>query len=1046
MKNKITWLHLSDIHFNANSEWRDSITRDSFIQYLDVLIKDNPELKPDLIFCTGDIAFGEIKASSLSEQYQQAKDFFDKLLKSCGLDAPLPKERLFVVPGNHDVNRQRINQLLQNGLLDSVKDKSDSYYISSKFETSNNSDLKDVLVRLNEYGEFVESYLPHQHTDDDRYCFSKTLEVNGVTIGVGGLNSAWSCSGEMDDRSVLLAARWQLNKITTNLRNADIKIGLIHHPVDWLHSSERIEASQRFEQEFDFMLHGHIHNAWINPGIGHVKIASGAVGAETTEEFGFNITTVDYGSNKVISYLHTKDSKQAGWTIKPISGLAPKGEYIYTIPNRVKPVKHSVEASFGIESFKVSQLNDLLQRIFEDALKLYPSVKPFWIDRTLRDASELSGYANADTEDVCLTELIDSPRNVFIKAPPQYGLTSLAHKIIQLSWSKNLSYGMYLDCDNLKPNKASILENVEKRLVQHFKTIPDIKYIVLDSFSESDRNHDKIIDRVIDQFPELPVLVMERMDNTAYIEGHTKKIRESFLSYYLWSLNRKQIRELAAGYIASSQLVLDENTLVTRLVSDLDTLNLPRTPLNCLTLLKVSELDFEESPINRSEIIKRILFLLFNVDLIPTYKAKPDLKDCEYVLGYFCEVIIREGVQKFTRDKFLKEVNKCCADRLIDLETGLLFDVLFDNNIIIKRDEGQFQFKFMYWIFYFGAQRMHHSSEFTNYIFDNLRYAQYPELIEFYTGIDRAKRDAVEVLINDLENSIQSLKKKMSLPESLNPFDSFQWKATDESKNVMQAIIADGVKDSNLPADIKDKYLDKNYDFSKPYNQTMSGFLTEYSFLATMQLIKSGARALRNSDYVDPELKRKLLATIMNCWNEVSKVLFVIAPLLAQEGKATYDGATFIVSDDFGDEPQERFFRILMEIPSNVTRWFQQDLYSRKMGPLLLDQLKQNSLTRVSKHELILLIAENKPKNWVKYVYQYIVENNYNSFYLFDLFATLRHDYRYGYLSKVDLKEIEHLIKMAATKHVTKNKEPSEKVINQTFKAQSPLPERKVTE
>jgi hypothetical protein len=76
-------------------------------------------------------------------------------------------------------------------------------------------------------------------------------------------------------------------------------------------------------------------------------------------------------------------------------------------------------------------------------------------------------------------------------------------------------------------------------------------------------------------------------------------------------------------------------------------LNLHRTPLNCLTLLKVSEIDFDESPVNRSEMIKRVLFLLFNIDDVPTYKTRPDLKDCEYVLGYFCEHLIRDGAYSF---------------------------------------------------------------------------------------------------------------------------------------------------------------------------------------------------------------------------------------------------------------------------------------------------------------------------------------------------------------------------------------------------------------
>jgi DNA repair exonuclease SbcCD nuclease subunit len=52
--------------------------------------------QPDLIFATGDIAHAG-KAS----EYKRATAFFDALLEATGLE----RRRLFVIPGNHDVDR-----------------------------------------------------------------------------------------------------------------------------------------------------------------------------------------------------------------------------------------------------------------------------------------------------------------------------------------------------------------------------------------------------------------------------------------------------------------------------------------------------------------------------------------------------------------------------------------------------------------------------------------------------------------------------------------------------------------------------------------------------------------------------------------------------------------------------------------------------------------------------------------------------------------------------------------------------------------------------
>jgi len=80
VRSALTWLHLSDIHFNPAKEWRDNIARDSLIEYLGELFKRDESLYPDLIFCTGDIAYGETGPSPLADQYDQAKRFFDRIL------------------------------------------------------------------------------------------------------------------------------------------------------------------------------------------------------------------------------------------------------------------------------------------------------------------------------------------------------------------------------------------------------------------------------------------------------------------------------------------------------------------------------------------------------------------------------------------------------------------------------------------------------------------------------------------------------------------------------------------------------------------------------------------------------------------------------------------------------------------------------------------------------------------------------------------------------------------------------------------------------
>jgi len=752
-------------------------------------------------------------------------------------------------------------------------------------------------------------------------------------------------------------------------------------------------------------------------------------------------------------YFNTADSEFLPKPLKAVThyDLAEEGKYemlyryLTSQPLAIKPLpdqklhlppKNSPVIT-NTTIVDVNFIDQYLAKRLENALRTFSSQPKVWVPPILSRKSELDKDAKSQPK-LNLVEFISNPRSTIIKAPPQYGQTCLAHYLIREAWrSQSNVFWLYLDSNDLKPHTASINEAILSELKTLGLEEKDIKCVILDSWTSNEKDSIKLLKDLCKRFENTPIVCMHQVDIGQFNQLINADFGRQFEVQYLWTLSREHIRKIVSDY-NEAKYVGDEDAVTARITLDLDVLNLHRTPLNCLTLLKVSEIDFEESPINRTEMIKRVLFLLFNVDEIPTYKTRPDLKDCEYVLGRFCELLIREGSYEFTREKFINETQKCCHERLIDLETSVVFDVLYANNILIKRGSF-FHFKFSYWIFYFAAQRMHHDQDFANYIFEDMRYAQRPDLIEFYTGIDRMRDDALLILTKDIKACSESMKNKSGLPEGLNPYEFATWKPSPDAEVHMQQVIANGVLESNLPAAIKDQFADRNYDPSRPYDQSITSLLTDYSFMSMMRIIRAGSRALRNSDYVSPAIKRELLNEIMNCWEQASKVLFIVLPILAEKGHALFDGANFVLTDDFGDTPQQRYIRILGEIPYNVTAWCQDDLYSRKMGPLLIDMLGNKNIGGIIKHELILLLIYKRPRDWNKHVQRYIVDNKKNSYYLYNVYRNLLAEHQFGYASPQTLRDIEYLIKMAATKHATGDKDPGIKSINKVMKVNKDL-------
>ena len=96
----ITVLHLSDVQFGRHHRFGSDEPFDTLYQRLEDDLRglaDDHGLRPDLVVVTGDLAeWGRPK------EFDEARDFLERLERF--LD--LPRERIAVIPGNHDVNRK----------------------------------------------------------------------------------------------------------------------------------------------------------------------------------------------------------------------------------------------------------------------------------------------------------------------------------------------------------------------------------------------------------------------------------------------------------------------------------------------------------------------------------------------------------------------------------------------------------------------------------------------------------------------------------------------------------------------------------------------------------------------------------------------------------------------------------------------------------------------------------------------------------------------------------------------------------------------------
>lgn len=690
------------------------------------------------------------------------------------------------------------------------------------------------------------------------------------------------------------------------------------------------------------------------------------------------------------------------------------------------PVNSILENNLSVDGNQGNSLNKLsvqgvLDRRLKDALHNFSDQPIVWVEPILSGKNQISRDPNDNFESrIEVDDFIDNTRYAFVQAPPQFGLTCLSHFLVKRAWEKNKIW-IYIDSQKVK------LKNVIKSIYAEANSMGvasngRIDCIVIDSCIDYDADCVKLANNITDGFPGIPVVIMRtNNDNGFRKESDDLKLKAKFDIIHLLALPRTEIRKIVSAY-NSFVNIAEEDKLLSKVVSDLDVLNIHRTPLNCLTLLKASEGSFDESPVNRTRLLELVLIALFDLVEVPRYKSKPDVKDCEYALGRFCERIIKTDEYTFTREYFLSELKSFCFEKLIDLDVDVMFDVLEMNSIIVQTGLN-FRFRFSYWIFYFAAKRMHVNTEFSDYIFKDNRYTSFPEIIEFYTGIDRNRNDALNILMKNLSEIRAIVHDKVGLPADMNPYHLAKWNPSEEAINKMQKELGDDVSNSSLPDVIKDQHADKTYDQNKPYNQAVSIVMRDYYLLALMNQISASCRALRNSDYAEADIKRDMLKEIMKGWEEVCKVLLAISPIIASKGIASFGGAAFLLANGHDASIEDRFFGLIEAMPTNVVRLFKDDLFSNKIGPLLYDHIR-NEDNELRKHHLIIFLASERPNGWKAEVEKYIISISMNSYYLCDILDVMQIQYKYAYTSDATANDLVYLMKMCLAKHKYRETKP----------------------
>ena len=479
---KLVILHLSDIHIK--DEFDQILNQDLNIARSTYKHIDNNDHV--VILISGDIAF-----SGQKEQYNLANILFTKI------ESHIKNERkvninFIICPGNHDCDFTKNptrDFMLQNMLKQNLSELDPTVFESCTTHQEQYFQFKDCLE-----GTSIE---------EDKLWVTNKINIGNKSIVFESINLSWASTLKETQGKLLFPFSSYANKSKID---ADLRISLMHHPLNWLNQSSYRELRTSLRSISDFIFTGHEH---ANNAINHNDIESGetiiieggSLQEDTINNSSFGIITIDIISNNhnFYSYKYCSTSE-------------------YYIPQEEKKLiinKRNNKENFSFnESFK-DKLNDC-GGYFKHSNSINLKLADVFVYPNIKKESSSSQQKNS----LSAKELLDVnkfTKGVILSGEDNIGATSLLYSLIS-EYSINGFIPVLLKGSDIKQkHKRNLDIQIERALKEQY-----LNERIVVNF-EQEPTSKKVL--FIDDFEDLKIKSTSAINEAlAYLMGKFEKI------------------------------------------------------------------------------------------------------------------------------------------------------------------------------------------------------------------------------------------------------------------------------------------------------------------------------------------------------------------------------------------------------------------------------------------------------------------------------------------------------------------------------------------
>ena len=676
-------LHLSDIHIKDESNeilYFDELIAKTLYSHID----ENCHL---IILISGDIAF-----SGNELEYDLAYDFLNSIKDNIKKEQDITVN-FITCPGNHDCH------FSENPTRDFILDK----LSSENLIEIDRSVLDSCITHQNGFFNFRDK-LENGSEDEDKLWRTTKIEFGGKNIVFESLNYSWSSTLKEKQGRILFPFSLYKQKIK---EKADIRISLMHHPLNWLNQSAYREFRVNLRSISDFIFTGHEHAA---NAINHEDVESGDTviieGGVLQEK---DISTSSFGLVKI--NLETNINTYIKYEFSSCENM-----YLPSDEKTLISVKENKGKQFQFTQMFSQKIEDC-GGYFKHGNKVNLKLSDIYVYPNIIKKSNDEYQLHAVSSKTILQEN-KFGNGVILSGDDNIGSTSLIYILISEYFSNGYIPLLIHGSNIKKSTHDNVALQIERAIYQQYegnksKNIFDQeskskKILFIDDFDEiklkSETAKKEILKYLMSKFHKIIVTVDSMYEVGDLISTEDNSILDSFEHYKIEPFGYKKRTELIQKWYALGQLDSEDeseiigkcNTAEKLMDSVMDKSLITLHPIFLLTFLQGIETD-NSNQLSDSALGHYYKYLLTQSFLdigINTDKLGSELDYAMHLARFFNE----RKTLSITEEEFIK-FNAVFSETWHETKFEKKEKTLLNAKVLIKTN-GEYQFRYMYNYYY----------------------------------------------------------------------------------------------------------------------------------------------------------------------------------------------------------------------------------------------------------------------------------------------------------------------------------------------------------